>query len=109
MWPINVGMQEIRKVQSQNILPESPTKDNYNSVLQMTKTCMLIKVYLPIPAYLAGDYFLVYLDGLVSKEWRVTSSHLVDQNSQCPPVHSLVVALGNIKLDIMNECRGEYA
>ena len=41
----------------------------------------------------AGDDLLVYLDGLVSEERRVASSHLVHQNSQGPPVHSLVVAL----------------
>ena len=67
-----------------------------------------IQACLPIPTYLARDYFLVYLDGLVSKEWRVTSSHLVDQHSKCPPVHSLVVALGNIKEGIMNSYRAEY-
>ena len=43
--------------------------------------------------YSAGDDLLVDLNGLVSKERRVASSHLVHENSQGPPVHSLVVSL----------------
>lgn len=43
--------------------------------------------------HLPRDNLLIDLDGLVSEEGRVASSHLVDENSQGPPVHSLVVAL----------------
>lgn len=43
--------------------------------------------------HLPRDDFLVDLDRLVSEEGWVTSSHLVDEDSESPPVHSLVVAL----------------
>lgn len=43
--------------------------------------------------HLPGDNLLVDLDGLVGKEGWVASGHLVDENPQGPPVHSLVVAL----------------
>lgn len=46
-----------------------------------------------IPGYLARHDLLVDLDWLISEEWGVPSGHLVDQDSQCPPVHSFVVAL----------------
>lgn len=44
-------------------------------------------------AYLARYNLFIDLDRLISKEGRVTSCHLIDKNSKCPPVHSFVVAL----------------
>ncbi len=44
--------------------------------------------------YLSRDNLLVDLDGLVSKEWWITSGHFIDKHSQSPPIHCLVVALG---------------
>lgn len=44
-------------------------------------------------AHLARHNLFVDLDRLISEKGRVTSSHLIDENSQCPPVHSFVVAL----------------
>lgn len=43
--------------------------------------------------HLPRNNLLVDLNGLVSEEWWVASSHLVDENPQGPPVHSFVVAL----------------
>lgn len=43
--------------------------------------------------HLPRDDFLIDLDRLVSEEGRVTSSHLVDEDPESPPVHSFVVAL----------------
>lgn len=42
--------------------------------------------------HLPRDNLLIDLDGLVSKEGWVAGCHLVDENPQGPPVHSLVVA-----------------
>lgn len=44
-------------------------------------------------AHLPRDNLLVDLNGLVGKERRVTSSHLVDQHSESPPVHCLIITL----------------
>ena len=43
--------------------------------------------------YLARDNFLIDLDGLVSKERWVAGCHFIDEDSQSPPIHRLVVAL----------------
>ena len=43
--------------------------------------------------YLSRHNFLIDLDWLISKEWWVTSSHFIDENSQGPPINSLVVPL----------------
>lgn len=43
--------------------------------------------------HLPRNNLLVDLNGLVSKEGRVAGCHLIDENPQGPPVHSLVVAL----------------
>lgn len=43
--------------------------------------------------HLARHNLFIDLDGLIGKKRRVTSSHFVDKNSECPPVHSFVVAL----------------
>lgn len=43
--------------------------------------------------HLPRNNLLIDLNRLVSKEGWVASSHLVDENPQGPPVHSLVVAL----------------
>lgn len=43
--------------------------------------------------HLPRDNLLIDLDGLVSKKGWVAGCHLVDENPQGPPVHSLVVAL----------------
>lgn len=43
--------------------------------------------------HLPRDNLLIDLDGLVSEEGWVAGGHLVDENPQGPPVHSLVVAL----------------
>lgn len=43
--------------------------------------------------HLPRDNLLVDLDGLVSEEGWVAGGHLIDENPQGPPVHSLVVAL----------------
>lgn len=43
--------------------------------------------------YLARHNLFIDLDWLVSEKGGVTSSHLVDKDSKCPPVHSFVVAL----------------
>lgn len=45
------------------------------------------------PAYLARYNLLIDLDGLICKERRVASCHFIDEDSQCPPVHSFVIAL----------------
>lgn len=42
---------------------------------------------------LSRNDLLINLNWLVCKEWGVTSGHLVDQHSQCPPVHRLIVPL----------------
>lgn len=44
-------------------------------------------------SHLARHNLFIDLDGLISKKRRVTSSHFIDKNSKCPPVHSFVVAL----------------
>lgn len=46
-------------------------------------------VFTHLPRY----NLLVNLNRLVSEEGRVTCSHFIDQNSQSPPVHGLVVTL----------------
>jgi hypothetical protein len=48
--------------------------------------------------HLPRDDFLIDLDRLVSKEGRVTSSHLVDEDPESPPVHSLVAAFAQDNL-----------
>ena len=50
----------------------------------------LMLMSLPYPS---RDNFLVYLNGLVGEEWRVSGGHLVHEHSQGPPVHGFVVAL----------------
>ena len=44
-------------------------------------------------ANLSRDDLLVDLDGLISEERRVASSHLVYENTKRPPVHRLIIAL----------------
>jgi len=43
--------------------------------------------------WLAAHDLLVDLDRLISEEWRISRGHLIDQYSQRPPIHRLVVAL----------------
>lgn len=56
-----------------------------------------------ICAYLAGHNLFVDLDRLISEKGRVTSSHFIDENSQCPPVHSFVVALQKSETQIIHQ------
>lgn len=55
--------------------------------------CILGRTPISRP-HLPRNNLLVDLNGLVSEEGWVASSHLVDENPKGPPVHSLVVALG---------------
>lgn len=52
---------------------------------------------LKIFSYLARHNLFIDLYWLVSKKWRVASSHLIDKNSKCPPVNSFIVALKKTK------------
>ena len=42
---------------------------------------------------LSRDDLLVDLDGLVSEERRIASSHFINENTKCPPVHCFIVTL----------------
>lgn len=44
-------------------------------------------------SYLSRHNFLIDLDGLIGEEWRIASCHFINKHTQCPPVHSFVVAL----------------
>lgn len=56
-----------------------------------------------VSTYLARHDLFIDLDRLISEKGRVTGSHLIDKNSKCPPVHSLVVALdGTRKLPLIH-------
>ena len=43
--------------------------------------------------YLAGDNFLVDLNGLIGEKGRISSDHFVYQHAEGPPVYSLVITL----------------
>lgn len=43
--------------------------------------------------YLPRDNFLIDLNGLVCKEWRIASCHLIDKDTKCPPIHCFVITL----------------
>lgn len=60
---------------------------------QIKTLVQTLKQELQMRAYFAGHNLFIDLDGLVCKKRGVASSHLIDENSKCPPVHSLVVAL----------------
>ena len=58
-------------------------------------------------AYLARHNLFVDLDRLISEKGRVTSSHFIDKDSKCPPIHSFVVALEETETEknIFKSCR----
>ena len=55
--------------------------------------CKLTTTGLPSSSHLPRHNLLIDLYGLVSKEGWVSRSHLIDEHTQRPPVHRLVVAL----------------
>ena len=59
--------------------------------------------------YLARDNFLVDLDGLVSKERWVAGCHFIDEDSQSPPIHRLVVALHTCSTCFRSRCTAQRA
>lgn len=44
-------------------------------------------------AYLSRYDLFIDLNRLICKERRVTSCHFIDENTECPPVHSFVITL----------------
>ena len=46
------------------------------------------------PIYLSTQDFLVNPEGIIIKEWGISSQHFVDEDAEGPPVHRLVVSLG---------------
>jgi hypothetical protein len=71
----------------------SRTESNFLEIfLENAKTKTFFPTQVSV-VYLARDDLLVDLDGLVGKEGRVASCHLVHEDAQCPPVNRLVVAL----------------
>lgn len=47
--------------------------------------------------HLARHNLFVDLDGLIGIEWRISSSHFVNQHPQGPPINGFIVALENKK------------
>lgn len=43
--------------------------------------------------YFSRDNLLVDLDRLVGKERRITSSHFINQHTQCPPINCFIITL----------------
>ena len=44
-------------------------------------------------SWLCVDDFTIDVHGVIILEWRVTSEHFIQQDSECPPVNGLSMAL----------------